>query len=250
VVARTLEKAETTKEELLKAKPKKSKAGDNDGDTDSEQDLGVDLIAMECDLSSFASIRAFSAKLHEVMRSRGEISTSNSTLDVVCLNAGMCPPAKSPPQLINPRSTTSPSDGSEKEATPESESQQQKKYEISFATNHLGTFLLTQFIYDLITPEGGRIIITASSTHSMERKGYTPSFNDFAGAIQAKANKDASTVVTPNDEIVTLNGRDYEYMEAYAMSKLCNVTFTTELNRRLAKKQANSETKGSGIVVN
>jgi len=193
LVARNSEKAEWTKNELSR------KSTTNDATTES-----VELIPLACDMSSFDSIRKFSNELHTLMKER------DSTIDVLCLNAGMFAPRNAPAKLLSPDSTDT-----------------SKRYEQTFVTNHLGTFFLEQNVQDLITRNGGRIVITTSGLHSMERNGYTPNFDGFKGVL----NQD-NTLKT---EIVTLNDRPYNYMEVYSISKLCNATFTTELNRRLSE---------------
>ena len=170
----------------------------------------VELIPLACDISSFHSICKFSNELHTLMKER------NSTIDVLCLNAGMFAPLNAPAKLISPDSTDTP-----------------KRYEQTFVTKHLRTFFLQQNFQDLITWNGRRIVITTSGLHAIVRNGYTPNFVGFKGVL----NQD-NTLKT---EIVTLNDRPYNYMEVYSMSKLCNATFNTELNRRLTE---------SGITAN
>jgi len=86
--------------------------------------------------------------------------------------------------------------------------------ELTFATNHLGHFLLTQRLLDLLalSPDG-RIINVSSSAHC----GYTANF-DYIGEQGV-----------------------YDRKAAYGRSKLANLLFTYELARRLA---------GSNILVN
>jgi NAD(P)-dependent dehydrogenase (short-subunit alcohol dehydrogenase family) len=77
--------------------------------------------------------------------------------------------------------------------------------EKTFATNHLGPFLLTQLLLDLlIDAPAGRIITTTSESHSRHL--------DFAN-LQGE--------------------RGYGFFSAYSRSKLANILFTYELARRL-----------------
>ena len=86
--------------------------------------------------------------------------------------------------------------------------------EMTFATNHLSYFLLTNLLLDLLKKSASsRIIIVASHSHY---RG-TMDFND----LNMKTN---------------FNG-----LKAYERSKLANVLFTLELAERL---------KGSGITIN
>jgi len=86
--------------------------------------------------------------------------------------------------------------------------------DLTFATNHLGHFLLTQKLLDLIalSPDG-RIINISSSAHC----GYTADFDYIRERM------------------------GYDRKAAYGRSKLANLLFTYELARRLA---------GSNITVN
>jgi NAD(P)-dependent dehydrogenase (short-subunit alcohol dehydrogenase family) len=77
-------------------------------------------------------------------------------------------------------------------------------FELTLATNHLGPFALTGLLLDRLTP-GGRIVTTSSVAH---RQGVM----DFAD-LQAE--------------------RNYKRERAYAQSKLANLLFTYELDRRL-----------------
>ena len=78
--------------------------------------------------------------------------------------------------------------------------------ERTFATNHLGPFLLTNLILDRIA-SGGRIVNVASEVY--------PSRLDFAN-LQGE--------------------RKYGFFSAYARSKLENIIFTFELAKRLAER--------------
>ncbi len=86
--------------------------------------------------------------------------------------------------------------------------------EATFAVNHLGYFLLTNLLHDLIVASApARIVNVASTAHY---RG-TLDFNDLGFE------------------------HGYAIMKAYARSKLANVLFTRELARRLA---------GTGVTVN
>jgi len=87
-------------------------------------------------------------------------------------------------------------------------------FELVFATNHLGPFLLTELLLDRIA-RGGRIINVASRIH-------------FKGSL------DLAQVAAPTKYA-------YRPRSAYAQSKLANVLHTFALARRLA---------GRGIAVN
>ena len=78
-------------------------------------------------------------------------------------------------------------------------------FELCFATNHLGPFLLTRLLLDRIAP-GGRIINVASWVH-------------YRGRL--------------NLQSVDAPRAHYSPTQAYAQSKLANVMFTLALARRL-----------------
>jgi NAD(P)-dependent dehydrogenase (short-subunit alcohol dehydrogenase family) len=85
--------------------------------------------------------------------------------------------------------------------------------ETTFATNHLGPFLLTNLVIDVVKAgAGGRIINVATEVY--------PSKLDFANLDGEKS---------------------YGFLSAYFRSKLANIIFSLDLARRL---------KGSGVTVN
>jgi NAD(P)-dependent dehydrogenase (short-subunit alcohol dehydrogenase family) len=85
---------------------------------------------------------------------------------------------------------------------------------MTFATNHLAYFVLTNLLLDrLKSTKGARIVSTASDAH---RSGKLD-FNDLQGE------------------------KRYSTFGAYGASKLCNILFTRELARRLA---------GTGVTTN
>lgn len=86
-------------------------------------------------------------------------------------------------------------------------------FESQFGANHLGHFALTGLLFDLIknTPKS-RIINVSSIAH---KKGKI----DF-------------------DNLLYDDGKSYDSMQAYRRSKLANLLFTYELQRRLAKNNA------------
>ncbi len=78
-------------------------------------------------------------------------------------------------------------------------------FEQTFALNHLAPFLLTSLLLERITQCRGRVVTTASDAH---RRG-----------------------VLSLDDLQSEQGR-YRPGRVYATSKLCNVLFTRELQRR------------------
>ena len=87
-------------------------------------------------------------------------------------------------------------------------------YEMTFALNHLGYFLLTNLLLDVLkSSEKARIINVSSGAHSGSKINF--------------------------DDLQSTNG--YVGKQAYAQSKLANILFTYELSRRL---------EGTRITVN
>ncbi len=122
-----------------------------------------------CDLSNLATVRQLAATIHK----------QYARLDIIINNAGILP--------------------GNRQNTPEG-------FELSWATNHLGPFLLTNLLLDLLqkTPDG-RIINVSSEAHRLGQVEFNP----------AMARK------------------NYSAFTAYCDSKLANVLFTYELARRL-----------------
>jgi NAD(P)-dependent dehydrogenase (short-subunit alcohol dehydrogenase family) len=89
-------------------------------------------------------------------------------------------------------------------------------YETTFATNHLGPFLLTNLLLDRIRGSApARVVNVASTAHNAARKGMP--FEDLQSTAR------------------------YRGMRVYGQSKLANMLFTLELARRC---------EGSGVTAN
>ncbi len=131
-----------------------------------------------CDFASQAPVRRLAA----------EFQATHPRLDVLVNNAGSVSPTRNVSE-----------DGIEQ----------------TFAVNHLGYFLLTLLLLDLLNRSApSRIVNVASVGH---RQG-TMNFDDFG-----------------------FEAERYTIMKAYSRSKLANVPFTRELARRLT---------GTGVTVN
>ena len=150
------------------------------------QSPGAEVQAMHCDLASLASVRKCA---QAVRRDCGRI-------DLLINNAG----------IVSTRQRLS-EDG----------------FELTFATNHLGPFLLTQLLLDRMT-ERGRIINVSSRNHYKGRLG--------APELAEVANRRAR----------------YKAGAAYARSKLANVMHTLALARRLNGSQLTVNCLHPGVV--
>ncbi len=129
------------------------------------------------------------ADLASVRRGAAEILEQAPRLDVLVNNAGL---------VLSERAETV--DG----------------YEATFATNHLGPFLLTNLLLERITASApSRVVNVASTAHNAARKGI------------------------PFDDLQST--QHYRGMRVYGQSKLANILFTLELARRF---------EGSGVTAN
>lgn len=102
--------------------------------------------------------------------------------------------------------------------------------------NHFGTFLLTQLLLeDLKKAEGGsRVVIVSSSLH---RKDGMSGKKTVAGKEEQ--------LVLPNFPGDILQSRDdYDGLTAYQTSKLCNLWYSYELQRRLDNETTAGTTTG------
>jgi NAD(P)-dependent dehydrogenase (short-subunit alcohol dehydrogenase family) len=95
--------------------------------------------------------------------------------------------------------------------------------EATFATNHLGPFLLTNLLLERIGVSApARIVNVSSTAHGTARKGIP--FDD----LQSK--------------------RGYRTMRVYGQSKLANILFTLELARRLQGRGVTANSLHPGTV--
>ena len=105
--------------------------------------------------------------------------------------------------------------------------------------NHFGVFLLTNLLLDdLKNAEGGsRIVVVSSSLHEMNERMMKKMKRNESEDTDPKTKK----LVLPNfpDGLLPSNDENYDGLRAYQISKLCNVWFTYELQRRLDQEQAN-----------
>ncbi len=137
-----------------------------------------------CDLGSLESIRRFSKVFHE----------KYEKLDVLVNNAGVTLPKR--------QETT---DG----------------FELQFGVNHLGHFLLTNLLLDLILKSSSaRIVVVSSGAHKVGKID----FND----LQLK--------------------KSFNLIKAYSQSKLANLLFTYELSRRLKDEKVTVNALHPGAV--
>jgi NAD(P)-dependent dehydrogenase (short-subunit alcohol dehydrogenase family) len=136
------------------------------------------------------------ADLASVRRGAAEILEQAPRLDVLVNNAGL---------VLSERAETV--DG----------------YEATFATNHLGPFLLTNLLLERITASApSRVVNVASTAHNAARKGI------------------------PFDDLQST--QHYRGMRVYGQSKLANILFTLELARRFEGSAATANSLHPGTV--
>jgi NAD(P)-dependent dehydrogenase (short-subunit alcohol dehydrogenase family) len=94
-------------------------------------------------------------------------------------------------------------------------------FELTFATNYLGHFLLTNLLMEsLLGSGGGRVVTVSSSVHQSAEEG--------------------------DDWLV--QGNQYDRKKAYARSKLANILFAFELARRMRGTNLVSNAVDPGVV--
>jgi NAD(P)-dependent dehydrogenase (short-subunit alcohol dehydrogenase family) len=123
------------------------------------------------------------SKLSSVRSAAEEIKQRYSKLDALINNAGI---------MQTPKTITE--DG----------------FELQLATNHLGHFLLTGLLFDLLEKAKGRIVVLSSIAHKFGKINF--------------------------DDLMM--EKSYTPTNAYTQSKLANLMFMLELNRRLQSKNS------------
>jgi light-dependent protochlorophyllide reductase len=103
-------------------------------------------------------------------------------------------------------------------------------YELTFGVNHLGHFALVQGLLDQLA-RPSRIIVVSSGTHDPAKRTGMPVPRYVSAERLAHADGE------PEEPIAKLGRR------RYTTSKLCNVLFAYELDRRLGQQD-------SGVTVN
>eukprot|EP00287_Rhodomonas_sp_CCMP768_P014651 CAMPEP_0196758370 /NCGR_PEP_ID=MMETSP1091-20130531/104153_1 /TAXON_ID=302021 /ORGANISM="Rhodomonas sp., Strain CCMP768" /LENGTH=342 /DNA_ID=CAMNT_0042107189 /DNA_START=6 /DNA_END=1034 /DNA_ORIENTATION=+ len=131
-------------------------------------------------------------------------------LSVLVLNAGMCP-------SVGQKAARMTKDG----------------FEECFQANHLGHFLLTRLLTpNLKETDASRVVVVSSSLHKGDKSGPPPLNVESVAALQQQWQ-------------ASRNG-----MQLYKTSKLCNILFANELNRRLSSFGVTANSVSPGFIPN
>ena len=146
------------------------------------KDLGGTMITAECDLASFASIKAFADKLPSLI--------DNKKIDCLCLSAGLA------------RNTASTDVARTADG-----------FELTVGTNYVGHFHLNQLLLPSINPSGGRIVSTASGVHDPESPGGQQGEKATLGDLKGLEQDGRSWEM--------IDGGSFSTDKAYKDSKVC-----------------------------
>ena len=114
----------------------------------------------------------------------------------------------------------------------------EERMEMTLALNHIGPFLLTTLLLDVLKRSGPARIVNVSSEAHRDVKGFD--FDDPEAREGKRARRYGTSELKSLGYSVLVPWK-HPGFEQYAMSKLANLLFTRELARRLA---------GSGVTVN
>lgn len=134
-------------------------------------------------------------------------------LDTICLNAGLAP-------SISQKTVSRTADG----------------FEETVGVNHFGHFALMEYGVKGMLKKGGRVVITASGVHDPDSPGGKQGSLATLGELEG--------LETLGRSCEMINGGPYDPDKAYKDSKLCNVFFTRELQRRCPELSVNCFTPG------
>lgn len=103
-------------------------------------------------------------------------------------------------------------------------------FEFTYGVNHLGHFLLTNLLMDLVKKSDFFRIVNVSSRAHKQLVGFGPSFALDWNNMNFKAEN------------------SYEHNLAYSRSKLCNVLFTKGLAKRIPVSKGIAASLHPGVV--
>jgi protochlorophyllide reductase len=201
---------------------------------ESQESKGGILIPAECDLADLQSIRTLAENIPDLI--------DGKRIDTLCLNAGLS---------RNTASTDCARTKDGYELTGECRSIEYARLRVTsfllhsflralpltstVGTNHFGHFYLNHLLLPNMAKDG-QIVVTASSVHDPESPGGAQGEKATLGNLRGleEQGRDCEMV----------DGNSFNADKAYKDSKLCNVLFTRELQRRLERSDA---TKGMSV---
>lgn len=180
----------------------------------------IKVIPKECNLADLKSIDRFVKELLQDERVQ--------KIDALCLNAGIARNTAAKDVLRTAQN-----------------------FELTVGTNHLGHFYLTDLILKVpeLMKDNSRIVVTASGVHDPESpggaQGSKATLGDLKGLERAVERGDGVFDMVDGNEM-------YDPDKAYKDSKLCNVLFMRELQRRLdddEKRKIQVNAFNPGLIV-
>jgi len=150
------------------------------------------------------------ASLKSIESFAKNLPIQSSSIDTLCLNAGIS-------RNTEAKDCARTVDG----------------FELTVGTNHFGHFYLNHLLLPKMAPTG-QIVVTASSVHDPESPGGKQGATATLGDLRGMNSRDFEMI----------DGNSFNADKAYKDSKLCNVLFTRELQRRL---ESNGATKGISV---
>jgi NAD(P)-dependent dehydrogenase (short-subunit alcohol dehydrogenase family) len=147
----------------------------------------------------------------------------NINLETLELNLASLASVRAAVNTLNARGTDALSEVICNAGTQRSSNKERSEdgYELTFASNHLGHFMLVNLLLPLCAPEA-RLLVVSSALHDPTRWKGGPVVRYVNAQLLAHPELDSFT-----DSPIAAAGR------AYATSKLCNLLFAYELARRL-----------------
>ncbi|KAG7361441.1 short-chain dehydrogenase/reductase SDR [Nitzschia inconspicua] len=170
------------------------------------------LVPVVCDHSKLRSVRQCCAVIKGHLQKESDVVGHSVGIDVLCLNAAIFLGDDSEPQYT------------------------EDNLELTIQTNHFAPFLIANELLEWINP-GARVVVTTSGLHAVPGT----SFGNFQGVLDQESGK-------PRTGFEMLDGAPYHHKQCYALSKLCNVAFCLELNRRLQERGAKAVCFTPGLI--